>query len=198
MQTVTANLLGISVPGAPKSEKNDTASGAAQTSTESEMGDGMSLLNTNPSFKCCAECNSPAEWASINLGITLCLECSGAHRSLGVHISKVRSLAMDSWPPHLITFMKMSGNAMNRRIWERGYSAEAYELQRPSGPGNVALKKNWCERKYATKAWVLKPSNSTSADDDDVLDQAELGLELYTACKDRNLGSGIVTYRDWS
>jgi hypothetical protein len=38
-------------------------------------------------------------WASINLGILLCIECSGVHRKLGSHISRVRSLDLDEWPP---------------------------------------------------------------------------------------------------
>uniref|UniRef100_H3AD99 Arf-GAP with coiled-coil, ANK repeat and PH domain-containing protein n=1 Tax=Latimeria chalumnae TaxID=7897 RepID=H3AD99_LATCH len=51
----------------------------------------------------CCDCNEPTpDWASINLGITLCIECSGIHRSLGVHFSKVRSLTLDSWEPELI------------------------------------------------------------------------------------------------
>lgn len=38
----------------------------------------------------CAECGSPEpDWASLNLGILVCIECSGVHRNLGVHISKV-------------------------------------------------------------------------------------------------------------
>ncbi len=51
------------------------------------------LLTANPY---CAECEkSDPDWISINLGILLCIECSGVHRSLGVHISKVRSLTLD-------------------------------------------------------------------------------------------------------
>ena len=49
-------------------------------------------------FFSCADCGAEgAEWCSLNLGILTCIECSGIHRSLGVHISKVRSLQLDAW-----------------------------------------------------------------------------------------------------
>lgn len=50
---------------------------------------------------CVVPCSDPT-WASANLGIFLCLNCSGCHRSLGVHISQVRSITMDAWFPDQI------------------------------------------------------------------------------------------------
>ena len=68
----------------------------------------------------CADCSaSPAIWSSINLGIVLCIMCSGIHRSLGVHVSKVRSLHLDAWE-HEIASLVLGhlGNLQVNAIWE--------------------------------------------------------------------------------
>lgn len=51
----------------------------------------------------CADCGcrSP-RWASVNLGVTLCIHCSGIHRKLGVHLTQVKSLTLDNMKPHWI------------------------------------------------------------------------------------------------
>lgn len=49
------------------------------------------ILREIPGNELCAECSAPKpDWASLNLGILLCIECSGVHRNLGVHKSKVQ------------------------------------------------------------------------------------------------------------
>uniref|UniRef100_A0A8C1MY53 Arf-GAP with coiled-coil, ANK repeat and PH domain-containing protein n=1 Tax=Cyprinus carpio TaxID=7962 RepID=A0A8C1MY53_CYPCA len=67
----------------------------------------------------CCDCGQPEPcWASINLGITLCIQCSGIHRSLGVHFSKVRSLTLDTWEPELLKLMCELGNGVINQIYE--------------------------------------------------------------------------------
>ncbi|GJN92072.1 hypothetical protein Rhopal_005100-T1 [Rhodotorula paludigena] len=69
--------------------------------------------------KLCAECAVPhPQWCSLSLGISLCLSCSGTHRSLGSHLSFVRSLTMDKWTPPQIERMKAGGNAKAREFFE--------------------------------------------------------------------------------
>jgi ADP-ribosylation factor GTPase-activating protein 1 len=64
-----------------------------------------------PGNTVCADCNTKnPQWASISFGSMFCLECSGVHRSLGVHISFVRSITMDSWSDKQITMMRLGGN----------------------------------------------------------------------------------------
>lgn len=59
----------------------------------------------------CADCSAlGSEWASVSYGIYLCVDCAGRHRGLGVHLSFVRSLAMDRWTPSQLRRMELGGS----------------------------------------------------------------------------------------
>lgn len=63
-----------------------------------------------PGNETCADCsNNAPQWASVSYGSLVCLDCSGQHRSLGVHLSFVRSIQMDSWTDKQIEAMERSG-----------------------------------------------------------------------------------------
>lgn len=68
-------------------------------------------LQSQAGNKICVDCaQKNPQWASVSLGVFMCLECSGKHRGLGVHISFVRSVTMDSWSEIQIKKMEAGGN----------------------------------------------------------------------------------------
>ncbi|XP_058481532.1 arf-GAP with coiled-coil, ANK repeat and PH domain-containing protein 1 isoform X2 [Solea solea] len=103
----------------------------------------------------CCDCGEPGpDWASINLGITLCITCSGIHRSLGVHFSKVRSLILDSWEPELIKLMCELGNTVINRIYEA--RIDEITIKKPHSSSPRGDKESWIRSKYVEKKFIHK------------------------------------------
>ncbi|XP_056663410.1 arf-GAP with coiled-coil, ANK repeat and PH domain-containing protein 2 isoform X5 [Monodelphis domestica] len=113
-----------------------------------------------PGNASCCDCGLPdPRWASINLGITLCIECSGIHRSLGVHFSKVRSLTLDTWEPELLKLMCELGNDVMNRVYEA--KIEKMGIKKPQ-PGQRQEKEAYIKAKYVEKKFVDKDSAFSS------------------------------------
>jgi len=78
------------------------------------------LINSDPKNQKCVDCNrKPVLYACWNLGGYICTPCSGVHRSLGVHISKVKSLTLDKWTPEQIKFIAERGNGWVNEVYAR-------------------------------------------------------------------------------
>ncbi|ORZ35795.1 hypothetical protein BCR44DRAFT_1389557, partial [Catenaria anguillulae PL171] len=79
----------------------------------------LKALMLLPENRTCADCKRrDPRWASHSLGCFVCLRCSGVHRSLGVHISKMKSADLDSWTPDQLQNMIDWGNARVNHYWE--------------------------------------------------------------------------------
>ncbi|XP_034945178.1 centaurin-gamma-1A [Chelonus insularis] len=103
----------------------------------------------------CADCGAAnPDWASLNLGILVCIECSGIHRNLGSHISKIRSLDLDDWSGGQLSVMLALGNDIANSVWEYNLNGK----QKPSSDSQRAEKEQWIRWKYEEKAF-LPPSN---------------------------------------
>ncbi|XP_073026299.1 ADP-ribosylation factor GTPase-activating protein AGD5-like isoform X1 [Primulina eburnea] len=100
-----------------------------------------------PENRECADCKSKGpRWASVNLGVFICMQCSGIHRSLGVHISKVRSATLDTWLPEQVSFIQFMGNEKANSYWE---------AELPPNYDRVGIE-NFIRAKYEEKRWISK------------------------------------------
>eukprot|EP00808_Paulinella_micropora_P029697 g67338.t1 len=102
----------------------------------------------------CADCDSKdPDWACINLGTMICIACSGVHRSMGVHVSKVRSLTLDSWDAELLQFMLCVGNEKVNAIMEAGRPQMIEKLKPDSSREE---RDEYIHDKYQKRAFVAK------------------------------------------
>ncbi|EMC91139.1 hypothetical protein BAUCODRAFT_39280 [Baudoinia panamericana UAMH 10762] len=113
----------------------------------------------------CADCGSESkvDWCSINLGVLLCIECSGIHRSLGTHISKVRSLTLDTsvFTPDIVELLLLIGNRVSNMIWE----ARLDQFLKPSPHSTREQRLHFITAKYSDRMYVLSAMTTQAPDD---------------------------------
>ncbi|XP_058389250.1 arf-GAP with GTPase, ANK repeat and PH domain-containing protein 1 isoform X4 [Diceros bicornis minor] len=127
----------------------------------------------------CVDCETQnPNWASLNLGALMCIECSGIHRNLGTHLSRVRSLDLDDWPIELIKVMSSIGNELANSIWEESSQGRT----KPSLDSTREEKERWIRAKYEQKLF-LAPLPCT---------ELSLGQHLLRATADEDLRAVIL------
>ncbi|KAL7825438.1 hypothetical protein AOLI_G00326450 [Acnodon oligacanthus] len=130
--------------------------------------------------RCCDCGEAEPRWASVNLGITVCIECSGIHRSLGVHLSKVRSLTLDSWDPEQLKLLCVLGNDVINSVYE---CSPSDGLEKPDPQSSRQVKEVWIRRKYVERSFVKKDCESADAE----TMKLRAGQKLYQAALDGEL-----------
>lgn len=120
------------------------------------------IILAMPGNDTCADCGAAQpRWASINLGITLCIECAGIHRSLGVHLSKVRSLTLDTevWSPEIVQLMLSLGNTSVNSAYLATYRGQVPPIEPDCSREE---RENWIKGKYLLKSFMRAPGVDTS------------------------------------
>uniref|UniRef100_A0A673BLQ1 ArfGAP with GTPase domain, ankyrin repeat and PH domain 2 n=1 Tax=Sphaeramia orbicularis TaxID=375764 RepID=A0A673BLQ1_9TELE len=128
----------------------------------------------------CVDCDAPnPTWVSLNLGALICIECSGIHRNLGTHLSRVRSLDLDDLPRELTLVLSAIGNHMVNSIWE----ARTMGHRKPSPDATREERESWIRAKYEQKLFVAPLPPPTPSEGPDLT----LSGRLLLAVMEHNL-----------
>ncbi|KAM8757015.1 arf-GAP with GTPase, ANK repeat and PH domain-containing protein 1-like isoform 2-T2 [Acanthopagrus schlegelii] len=128
----------------------------------------------------CVDCDAPnPTWASLNLGALICIECSGIHRNLGTHLSRVRSLDLDDLPRELTLVLSAIGNHMVNSIWE----ARTLGRRKPAPDASREERESWIRAKYEQKLFVAPLPPPTPGEGPDIT----LSGRLLLAVMEHNL-----------
>ncbi|XP_067383786.1 arf-GAP with GTPase, ANK repeat and PH domain-containing protein 2 isoform X6 [Channa argus] len=151
----------------------------ARRSSQSEAVALQAIRNAKGN-SLCVDCDAPnPTWASLNLGALICIECSGIHRNLGTHLSRVRSLDLDDWPGELTQVLAAIGNHTANSIWESCTQGRA----KPTPNATREERESWIRAKYEQRAFVapLQPALGTQLPED------TMPTRLLSAVTERDL-----------
>ncbi|CAI8024340.1 Arf-GAP with coiled-coil, ANK repeat and PH domain-containing protein 2 [Geodia barretti] len=134
--------------------------GGSETEAET-VSDAMSIILAIPGNLTCADCSSSAvEWASVNLGLVLCIQCSGVHRGLGVHVSKYKVLSLCL----VLQFMVRQGNKKANCYYEATLGTGAHaSVRKPTTLSTKAERSEFIQQKYVALAFTPPLTERTSS-----------------------------------
>ncbi|CAH1969209.1 unnamed protein product [Acanthoscelides obtectus] len=146
----------------------------------------MSRAKPKQNLEVCGDCGAlDATWASVNKGILLCTPCCSIHRSLGRHISQVKSLLKGSWHPNQLNMVYALNNNGANNIWEHALFENGSKLmkKKPTAKDSINIKQEYIKMKHVQCAFAFRESY-----EDGLLSvENELGKQLHASVRTANL-----------
>ncbi|XP_072567379.1 arf-GAP with SH3 domain, ANK repeat and PH domain-containing protein 1-like isoform X3 [Paramormyrops kingsleyae] len=181
-------LIWISVLTNSKEEALNTAFRGDQSAGEDSLDDLAKVIIDDvlrmPGNEVCCDCGAPdPKWLSTNLGILTCIECSGIHREMGVHISRIQSLELDKLGTSELLVAKNVGNSSFNEILEGNLP---YPSPKPTPSSDMTVRKEFITTKYVDHKFARKTCTSA----------ADKMSELYEAVRSRDLLALIQVYAE--
>ncbi|KAL1811700.1 hypothetical protein ACET3Z_021765 [Daucus carota] len=103
--------------------------------------------------KICADCGTQdPKWVSSNIGAFICIQCSGVHRSLGVHISKVFSVKLDEWTNEDVDALESLGG--NKAVNYKYESSMPDNFKKPNPDSSIEERTDYIRRKYVLQQFL--------------------------------------------
>lgn len=135
-------------------------------------------------------------WASINRGILLCAECCSIHRSLGRHISQVKSLRQGSWSPAVLNYVNAINAHGANSVWEHCLmdAVAPKNLKRKPSPKDPLhpTKAEFIRAKHVNLSFILKPNpQQVDGDGGPVNLEIELSKQLHASVRSANLETSL-------
>jgi len=130
----------------------------------------------------CADCEAFGEgvctWAVVNWGTFICTHCAGAHRQMGTHVSRVRSVTLDAWTLDEVEFVRAMGNERANSIWEQEMLKG---WRRPSAGADHAERARFVEAKYVHQRFFGATVAPKAPDDADLRRRSTLSHSVGEA-----------------
>ncbi|XP_075903765.1 arf-GAP with SH3 domain, ANK repeat and PH domain-containing protein 1 isoform X2 [Nelusetta ayraudi] len=137
-----------------------------------------------PGNEVCCDCGAAdPKWLSTNLGILTCIECSGIHREMGVHISRIQSMELDKLGTSELLLAKNVGNSSFNEIMEGNLTTPS---PKPTPSSDMTVRKEFINAKYVDHKYARKTCTSAAAK----------MIELFEAVQSRDLLALIQVYAE--
>uniref|UniRef100_A0AAY5EE11 ArfGAP with SH3 domain, ankyrin repeat and PH domain 1b n=1 Tax=Electrophorus electricus TaxID=8005 RepID=A0AAY5EE11_ELEEL len=181
-------VIWISVLTNSKEEALNMAFRGEQTAGEDGLEDLTKAIIDDvlriPGNEVCCDCGAAdPKWLSTNLGILTCIECSGIHREMGVHISRIQSMELDKLGTSELLLAKNVGNSNFNEIMEGNLPCHS---AKPTPGSDMTVRKEFINGKYVDHKFARKTCSSA----------AVKMSELHDAVTSRDLLALIQVYAE--